>query len=405
MEEKMELIKWRTDLLDSGAGSSKSDKDDDAIPMDDELAIVVANEPAALAIHCGDTDDDDGEGYDANGHHISVSVDENRESAMARAEEIQSNLPAEHPSFIKHMLRSHVIKGFWLGLPKHFCDKHLPNRDVVIVLEDENGEDHDTTYLGYKQGLSAGWRGFAIDHGIKVGDVVVFELVKSTKFKVYIVRANGFKTADVDPNLLNLEARKKGEEQSCEDVITEEDTEDTTNNNREVPPSDGSSRNGIGISYSEIDFDDVTSFSDVNVILVCLATDCEFHDRLRRTYYELCCSQKSLLHKHLLKQLHPTLVAGVIMEMVSIADGIRACKAEASSREDFLVWKKTLEAFELLGMNVAFLLNRVNGLLGVASRSRESYAEWQDKYEELKLERARAGVKMKALELQLSTVM
>jgi len=56
-------------------------------------------------------------------------------------------------------------------------------------------------------------------------------------------------------------------------------------------------------------------------------------------------------------------------------------------------------------MNVAFLLNRVNGLLGVASRSRESYAEWQDKYEELKLERARAGVKMKALELQLSTVM
>jgi len=203
--------------------------------------------------------------------------------------------------------------------------------------------------------------------------------------------------------LLNL--NEIGEEQSCEDVITEEDTEDTTNNNREVPPSDGSSRNGIGISYSEIDFDDVTSFSDVNVILDCLATDCEFHDRLRRTYYELCCSQKSLLHKHLLKQLHPTLVAGVIMEMVSIADGIRACKAEASSREDFLVWKKTLEAFELLGMNVAFLLNRVNGLLGVASRSRESYAEWQDKYEELKLERARAGVKMKALELQLSTVM
>ena len=158
-----------------------------------------------------------------------------------------------------------------------------------------------------------------------------------------------------------------------------------------MPPSDGSSRNGIGISDSEIDFDDVTSFSDVNVILDCLATDCEFHDRLRRTYYELCCSQKSLLHGHLLKQLQPTLVAGVIMETVSIADGIRACKAEASSREDFC-------------MNVAFLLNRVNGLLGAASPSRESYAEWQDKYEELKLERARAGDKMKALELRLSNV-
>jgi chromosome segregation ATPase len=55
-------------------------------------------------------------------------------------------------------------------------------------------------------------------------------------------------------------------------------------------------------------------------------------------------------------------------------------------------------------MNVAFLLDRVNSLLGVASRSRESYAEWQHKYEELKLERARAGDKMKALELQLSNV-
>ena len=51
------------------------------------------------------------------------------------------------------------------------------------MLEDENGEDHHTTYLDYKQGLSAGWRGFAIDHDIKVGDVVVFELVKPTKFK------------------------------------------------------------------------------------------------------------------------------------------------------------------------------------------------------------------------------
>lgn len=29
--------------------------------QDDELAIVVANEPVALAIHCGDTDDDDEE--------------------------------------------------------------------------------------------------------------------------------------------------------------------------------------------------------------------------------------------------------------------------------------------------------------------------------------------------------
>jgi len=51
------------------------------------------------------------------------------------------------------------------------------------MLEDENGEDHHTRYLGSRQGLSGGWRGFAIKHDIKVGDVLVFQLVESTKFK------------------------------------------------------------------------------------------------------------------------------------------------------------------------------------------------------------------------------
>lgn len=166
-----------------------------------------------------------------------------------------------------------------------------------------------------------------------------------------------------------------------------------------IDPSDGSTTHGIGLD-SDIDFDDVTSFSNVNVILDCLATDCAFRDHLRRTYYELCCSQRSLLHKTLLRQLHPSLVAGVIVETVSIAEGIRACRAQSSSREDFLNWKKTLESFELLGMNVAFLLKRVNDLL--ATRPRES-SEWQ-KYKELKLKRACAGEKMKVLELQLSNM-
>lgn len=66
------------------------------------------------------------------------------------------------------------------------------------MLEDENGEEHQTTYLGVKQGLSAGWRGFAIKHDIKVGDVVVFQLVRSTKFKASFVFFHVFsRTQDV----------------------------------------------------------------------------------------------------------------------------------------------------------------------------------------------------------------
>ncbi|CAM0150409.1 unnamed protein product [Urochloa decumbens] len=294
---------------------------------------------------------------------------------MSRAKQIQANLPVEHPSFVKRMLQSHVIRGFWLGLPKYFCEKHLPKSDAGIVVKDENGEDHHTTYLEGKQGLSAGWRGFAIDHDLKVGDVVVFELVKSNKFKA--------------------------KQENSEEVITEEAMKVSTPSH-EVPPSDGSIPYGIDLD-SDIDFDDVTSFSNVNLILDSLATGCEFHDRLRSTYYELCSSQKSLLHKNLLKHLQPTLVVGIIMETVSIAEGIRACKAQTSSREDFLDWKKTLESFELLGMNVAFLLKRVNDLLSLAARSTES-SEWQEKYKELKQQRVCAGKKMKVLELQLSNV-
>jgi hypothetical protein len=72
------------------------------------------------------------------------------------------------------------------GLPAGFCNKYLPKHDTDIVLEDENGNNHNTNYLGGKQGLSAGWRGFAINHDIKVGDVVVFELVSTTKFKASV---------------------------------------------------------------------------------------------------------------------------------------------------------------------------------------------------------------------------
>ncbi|KAJ1261922.1 hypothetical protein BS78_09G066000 [Paspalum vaginatum] len=427
-EQKMALVTRRTALLrgGSGGGSSsdgESDKEDDAVPMDDEYEPV--------AIPYGDTDDDEWDVIpikvvrprrvgrkkrklpsvpqtqesDVNGHQIHVRIGDNWESAVARAEAIQASLPAEHPSLVKRMLKSHVVNGFWLGLPKDFCDKHLPNRDAGIVLEDENGEHHHTTFLGYKQGLSAGWRAFAINHGIKVGDVAVFELVKSTKFKVYIVRANEFTTSDVNLNLLSSEVHNIGKlsKESPEDTTTEEDMSAATLNWEVPPSSDGSSASGIGVSGSDIDFDGATSFSNVNAILDGLVTHCEFYDSLRRTYHELCCSQKSLLHKHLPKHLHPTLVVGVIMETISIADGIRACTAQASSREDLLVWKKTLESFELLGMNVAFLLKRVDGLLGLASRSRES-SEWQEKYKELKLERARAGEKVSVLELQLSNV-
>lgn len=40
--------------------------------------------------------------------------DEARESAIQKAEKLESTLEGDHPSFIRSMLPSHVTGGFWL---------------------------------------------------------------------------------------------------------------------------------------------------------------------------------------------------------------------------------------------------------------------------------------------------
>ncbi|KZV37446.1 hypothetical protein F511_24853 [Dorcoceras hygrometricum] len=110
--------------------------------------------------------------------------DEDREYAIQRAEDLQSGLDHDIPSFVKPMLQSHVTGGFWLGLPVHFCKKHLPKRDEMVNLVDEDEVEFPTKYLALKTGLSGGWRSFAIDHELVDGDALVFQLTDPTTFKV-----------------------------------------------------------------------------------------------------------------------------------------------------------------------------------------------------------------------------
>ncbi|URE09461.1 B3 [Musa troglodytarum] len=118
--------------------------------------------------------------------------DEAREYAQTKAEEVEAGLDPKFPSFVKPMLQSHTTGGFWLGLPVIFCNKHLPKRDATITLIAEKGEESDTIYLAHKRGLSGGWKGFSVKHELVDGDAVVFQLIKTTTFKVYIVRASEY---------------------------------------------------------------------------------------------------------------------------------------------------------------------------------------------------------------------
>ncbi|KAL5712449.1 hypothetical protein ACHQM5_014622 [Ranunculus cassubicifolius] len=131
--------------------------------------------------------------YSTNRRDLSDRVyasPEARAYATDKAEDFESKLEGGFPSFVKPMLQSHVTGGFWLGLPISFSRKHLPRRDETVTLIDEKGDEWPTVYLAEKRGLSGGWRGFSIDHGLVDGDALVFELVHRTTFKVYIIRVN-----------------------------------------------------------------------------------------------------------------------------------------------------------------------------------------------------------------------
>jgi hypothetical protein len=129
---------------------------------------------------------------------------------MERTEELMTTLTtAELPSFFKCMLPSNVSHGFWLILPKTFCDVHLPRQDSTIILVDERGNEYKTNFLCERHGLSGGWRGFAIDHRLLKGDCLVFHLIEPCKLKVHIVRVYGLDEVDAALCLMNLELFEK----------------------------------------------------------------------------------------------------------------------------------------------------------------------------------------------------
>ncbi|KAL5550625.1 hypothetical protein UlMin_000801 [Ulmus minor] len=115
--------------------------------------------------------------------------DGERDDAIERAEKLQSTLESHYPNFIKPILPSYVSGG-WLSLSVQFCKTHLPSHDGVMTLIDEDGNEYPTTYLARKTVLSSGWKRFSVAHDLVDGDVLIFQLIQPTVFKVYIIRVN-----------------------------------------------------------------------------------------------------------------------------------------------------------------------------------------------------------------------
>ncbi|CAN1817756.1 B3 domain-containing protein Os01g0234100 [Linum perenne] len=331
--------------------------------------------------------------------------------------------------FIDHKLVPGDVLVFQLVLPtkfktlaKGFGRKHLPDENNEINLEDQAGNIYPTKYLVHRRALSGGWKAFSIDHKLVPRDVLVFQLVQPTKFKTF-AKGFGRKHLPDENNEINLEdqagniyppkylvhrrtlsgGRKafsidhKFDRKHLPDENTEINLEDQAGNiyptkylvhrralSENLP--DGSERResgngekdgGFGFSISDgirmcepavIDFKQVKSFDDFDIVANGIVINCELSKQLQLKYYELCSSQKLFLRERILNSLNCKLIVGVIAETINIADAIRDSKfggaANTQQKEDFVTWENTLVAFEKLGMNVGFILTRLRQLMG-----------------------------------------
>ncbi|CAN0846571.1 B3 domain-containing protein Os01g0234100 [Linum grandiflorum] len=311
---------------------------------------------------------------------------------MNKAQEIKANLPNHHPVLLKMMLPSYVQGGFSLSMAKDFCDDHLPMMDQMVELEDEDGQVWPAKYLAGKQGLSGGWRAFSNHHNLVEGDVVLFELVRSTKFKVYIVRRNAFENLDV-PDIDALDPPPEDQDLELRSLGREE-VGKCYGNVESVSPKKETS-GGIKVPKPVPDFGQVQSFEDFNIVTANGSTisSSELPEHVEFGYYALCSSQSSYLHHSILKDLNSRLVAGMIVETVGIANAMTDSEVGNVRGEDFVTWGHKLDAFEKLGMEVGFLQARLREL--------ECIFDKANKYKKLSAERGRVAEKVANLEAQL----
>lgn len=163
----------------------------------------------------------------------------------------------------------------------------------------------------------------------------------------------------------------------------------------DLSENDTGGLDGIRLAESVIPFTEVSSLDNFNIIIDGFIINSEFSKPVLAKYYDLCCSQNTYIHEHLLEGLNWQLINGAISEITIIADAIRTCKA-STLECNFSTWNKTLKAFEMFGMNTGFLRTRLDKLASLASESKRS--------KEARLARDKAEEEKRVLEAKLSEV-
>ncbi|KAJ7967446.1 B3 domain-containing protein [Quillaja saponaria] len=241
-------------------------------------------------------------------------------TVMERAEEVKANLAAEFPSF-KSMCPSNVNQKFYLKLPKKFYELHMSWHNTAVILIDEHGEEYRTNFRAQWRSLLGGQKRFC--HANKLLAVIS-----------------------------GLKKKRKNSSEGDRDLSS-------------------NSLEGIRIPISDFDFSGMRSIENFTISVNGVTIDSELSKVIRTRYYELCCSQRIFLHDHLLQNINPKLACEIISETTRIADAIRSSKLSTPGA-DYEIWEKTLSGFELLGMNVGFLIARIKWLMNLSLESKEA---------------------------------
>lgn len=89
------------------------------------------------------------------------------------------------------MNKSAVAHSFWLGIPQSFGRCWFPRGNVEVLLLHQTCK-WPVLFVGERKscGLGPGWKYFAVDNELKVGDTCIFELEDKANYilKVHIQR-------------------------------------------------------------------------------------------------------------------------------------------------------------------------------------------------------------------------
>lgn len=95
------------------------------------------------------------------------------------------------PKFTQVMKKSAVTHSFWLNIPQRFGRCWFPRGNVEVLLLHQKREWR-AVFVGERNtcGLGPGWKIFAVDNELKIGDICTFELEDKDNYilKVHIQR-------------------------------------------------------------------------------------------------------------------------------------------------------------------------------------------------------------------------